>query len=103
MFGNEYSQNITLSGFNLDRNDLIFQILSEKKEVIYESTHFQNQNSTRISLTVPKSEFQLQKNYLRLAVNDSHAMSGTVEVFVLESIDFLDVQPRVSFQGIDNN
>jgi len=40
---------------------------------------------------------------LRFAVNQSHIQSNALPVQVLESINFIDVKPKIGIQGIDNS
>ncbi len=51
---------------------------------------------------MPANSFQLDRNFLRLTVNDSHIQSNALALHVLKSINFLDVEPQIGIQGIDN-
>ena len=53
-------------------------------------------------MTVPANSFQLDRNFFRLTINDSHIQSNALALHVLKSINFLGVQPRIGIQGIEN-
>ena len=59
-------------------------------------------SENELIVTVPANSFQLDRNFLRLNVNDSHIQSNVLGLHVLKSINFLGLQPRIGIQGIDN-
>jgi hypothetical protein len=103
IFGNEYPQNLTITGLNF-REDMTIQVLSEWKLTIYElsSSSFFWISNNSVNLTIPPNTFQLDRNYLQIKVKDSQIISNALPIHVLKSISFIDVKPRIGIQGIDN-
>jgi hypothetical protein len=55
-----------------------------------------------LNATLPPNSLSMDTNYLRLRVKDSTIYSNEVPIQMLETLTFLDVQPKQGFHGINN-